>query len=277
MPNRMLSGEVARSESLSRVSMEAELTFLHLVSVADDYGRFDGRPTVLLASLFPTRIEQVSHEALARWLSELEGEGLIRWYEVDGRRYLELPGWPKHQRLRSSKPKYPEPVKTRQQARRVKAASRSSSPRVAADRGSRARASESEDVAGDEAVAGDVSAAAGAAGPTPSAADDPREGFEPEKLVNLLGAENRERALPWLHEQLPHIVAAARAQLAAKKVSRPSRDQLTPVVRERLFAFWKQQGSGAVPLARAGPLKRFDAPPSVEQIKEAFHRQGGAR
>jgi hypothetical protein len=106
----MLSGEISRSESLSRVSLEAEATFLHLVSVADDFGRFDGRPTVLLAALFPTRMETISLEVLGRWLRELEVEGLIRWYVVDGRRYLVIPTWGKYQRPpRAQKSKYPDP------------------------------------------------------------------------------------------------------------------------------------------------------------------------
>ena len=106
----MLSGEIARSESLSRVSLEAEVTFLHLVSVADDFGRFDGRPTVLLASLFPTRMESISLEVLGRWLGELEVEGLVRWYAVDGRRYVVLPTWSKYQRPpRAVRSKYPDP------------------------------------------------------------------------------------------------------------------------------------------------------------------------
>lgn len=109
MPNRMLSGELARSESLSRVSLEAELTFVHLITVVDDFGRFDGRPVILLAALYPTRAGAISIEALTRWLAELEGEGLVRWYMAGGRRYLEIPTWRKHQRVRAARSKWPEP------------------------------------------------------------------------------------------------------------------------------------------------------------------------
>lgn len=110
MPNRILSGEIARSESLSRVSVEASFTFLLIVSVADDFGRFDGRPSILLSSLFPTRMDTVSMEVMNRWLRELEGEGLIRWYEVEGRRYIEIPRWEKYQRTRAQRSKYPAPL-----------------------------------------------------------------------------------------------------------------------------------------------------------------------
>ncbi len=116
------------------------------------------------------------------------------------------------------------------------------------------------------------------AAPEPLPPEDPAEGFEAEKLINLLGAENRERALPWLVESLPHLVAAARKDLAAKKMPRPDRDALTAAVKERMFAFWKQHklGGGTATEARASPLKRFDAPPTVEQIREAYRGQGRA-
>lgn len=109
MPNRMLSGELTTSESLSNVSMEAELTFVHLISIVDDFGRYDGRPVILLAALYPTRAGSISVEALTRWLAELEAEGLIRWYVAGGRRYLEIPTWRKHQRVRAAHSKWPDP------------------------------------------------------------------------------------------------------------------------------------------------------------------------
>lgn len=108
MANRMLNGEIARSESLSHVSRDAALTFVLLISVADDYGRFDGRPLALLASLYALR-NDVDLSDLEGWLQELETEGLIVRYEAEGRRYLSMPAWPKYQRLRNSRSKWPEP------------------------------------------------------------------------------------------------------------------------------------------------------------------------
>lgn len=116
MPSRILSGEITRSESLSRVSMDAAFTFLCLISVADDFGRFDGRPVILLSTLFPTRINTVSMEVMNRWMHELEAEGLIRWYEVGGRRYVEIPSWDKYQRRRAAHSKYPAPLKNQKPA-----------------------------------------------------------------------------------------------------------------------------------------------------------------
>lgn len=108
MPNRTLHGEIARSESLSRVSRDAALTFVLLISVVDDHGRFDGRDRALLAALYPMR-DDTRLEDLEGWLGELEREGLIHRYVVDARPYLLLPGWLKYQRRRESAPKWPDP------------------------------------------------------------------------------------------------------------------------------------------------------------------------
>ena len=104
----MLSGEFTRSDSLSRVSLEAITTFTCLVSMADDFGRFDARPRYLLSALFPLR-DDVTLEALVKWLAELEAEGVVRFYEVEGRPYLEIPSWSKYQRLRAAQSKFPAP------------------------------------------------------------------------------------------------------------------------------------------------------------------------
>lgn len=109
MPNRMLNGEITSSESLSRVSLEAVSTFLFLTTKVDDFGRLDGRLRFLMSTLYPIR-EDVTEQALARWLGELEREQLIHRYEKDGRHFVHLPSWAKYQRLRSQHSKWPEPT-----------------------------------------------------------------------------------------------------------------------------------------------------------------------
>lgn len=109
MPKRDLANDLGTSESLSRVSIEAAFTFVTLTSVADDFGRFDGRLRILLARLYPLR-EEVTEAALTRWIDELEGEGLVhRYTDLAGLARLHLPGWFRHQRNRDSDPKYDAP------------------------------------------------------------------------------------------------------------------------------------------------------------------------
>src|SRR5262245_42348600 len=95
VPSRVIRGEINSSDSLSRVSMLADLTFRALIVAVDDFGRTDGRLTYLRAALYPMRPE-VQLEDLDGWLSELEQEGCIRRYKIEARPYIALVGWEKH-------------------------------------------------------------------------------------------------------------------------------------------------------------------------------------
>jgi hypothetical protein len=104
----VIRGEINSSASLSRVSMQADLTFRALIVATDDYGRMDARPDMLKAALYPTRPEATPAK-IEKWLAELVEEGCVRLYEVDGRRYLALPGWEKHRgkQRRSAESRFP--------------------------------------------------------------------------------------------------------------------------------------------------------------------------
>lgn len=110
MPARVIRGEINASRSLERVSMLADLTFRALILAVDDYGRTDARLHVLRALIFPTRPE-VTDKKLSGWLDELEAEGCIRRYVVEGVEYLCLPQWEKHRSnaKRGANSRFPEP------------------------------------------------------------------------------------------------------------------------------------------------------------------------
>ena len=94
MPARVVRGEINESASLSRVSLEADLTFRALIVAVDDYGRLDARPEILKAKLFPVR--KVTEKRLTGWVQELADEGCVLLYEVSERPYLYLTGWEHH-------------------------------------------------------------------------------------------------------------------------------------------------------------------------------------
>lgn len=112
MPARVIRGEINASDSLSRVSMAADLTFRALIVAADDWGRIDGRLPVLRGMLFPLRAE-VTERKLDAWLDELAAgdDAPIERYVVDGRPFIALRGWEKHrgQAKRARSSKHPEP------------------------------------------------------------------------------------------------------------------------------------------------------------------------
>lgn len=96
MPHRVTRGEINSSESLRKVSLEADLLFRALIVAVDDFGRMDGRLEMVKSACFPMRPE-IDLEKLEKLLLELEsadGEsGPILRYEVNGRPYLALCSW----------------------------------------------------------------------------------------------------------------------------------------------------------------------------------------
>lgn len=112
MPARVVRGEINASESLSRVSLFADLLFRALIVHVDDYGRTDARPEVLSSHCFPLR-KNVGAEKIRGALVELASgdDPPIMLYEVNGRSYLELTGWEKHRgkARRAKHSKWPAP------------------------------------------------------------------------------------------------------------------------------------------------------------------------
>lgn len=114
MPNRILKESVCTSPEIEDLSDAAEVLFYRLTVKADDHGRHDGRPAVMKALCFPIR-KRMTETKLARQLVELMlthdegGEPLVRMYVVEGRPYLQIAKWEKHQRVRATQSKFPRP------------------------------------------------------------------------------------------------------------------------------------------------------------------------
>ncbi|MEY9956793.1 hypothetical protein [Streptacidiphilus sp. MAP5-52] len=96
---RTIKPELFCSESLSRVTVNAERTFIGLFSVADDRGRFRDDARIIYGRLWVTRTEQTP-AGVEDDLRQLEAEGLIcRYAGCDGKRYLHIVTWDKHQKI----------------------------------------------------------------------------------------------------------------------------------------------------------------------------------
>ena len=86
------------SPDISRLSRDARLLVLGLISAADDDGRFLAGPNAINGTVFPN--DEVSPASIRRWLTEAsEREEPIHLYEVDGVKYGCFPKWHKHQRI----------------------------------------------------------------------------------------------------------------------------------------------------------------------------------
>lgn len=105
MPNRILKESICRSDSIDSLTWFEEVLFYRLIVVCDDYGRFDGRPAIIKGTCFP--LKDITNKAIADALYKLSTVGLVRGYEVQGRPYLQLATWGRHQQIRAKKSKYP--------------------------------------------------------------------------------------------------------------------------------------------------------------------------
>jgi hypothetical protein len=76
------------SDRVNALSLPAEVFYRRLMSVVDDFGRFDGRPAVLRSRLYSLRIDSVREADISRWSAECAKAGLIALYAVDGKPYL---------------------------------------------------------------------------------------------------------------------------------------------------------------------------------------------
>lgn len=112
MPSRVIRDGLLTSKSLRAVPVEVELTFVHLLLVVDDFGRFDADPDVLASALYPTR-RAITPETVIAHVETLaaQHDPALVLYVADGKRFLQLTGWERHRAgtKRAARSKYPEP------------------------------------------------------------------------------------------------------------------------------------------------------------------------
>jgi hypothetical protein len=108
MPNRMVREGILASDLVNKLTWAAEVFYRRLMSVADDFGRYDGRPEIVRAALYPLRLDKVSAADVDKWKAECAQAGLVSCYHVDGKEYIQIENF--GQRLRVKKSKYPVPL-----------------------------------------------------------------------------------------------------------------------------------------------------------------------
>jgi hypothetical protein len=96
---RSLKPELPSDAALASVPRDARLTFVYLISQADDYGLVPAAPRQLLGLLYPHDTD-VTWAMLESWIDALQSAGVVRWRDTnDGQRVVELVNWTKHQRI----------------------------------------------------------------------------------------------------------------------------------------------------------------------------------
>lgn len=108
MPNRILKDSICTSDTIDQLSAEDEVFFYRLIVNCDDFGRMDARLPILKAKLFPLKLD-VSVDDIKNALARLAAAGCVGLYRAEGKPYVYLTTWEKHQNIRAKKSKYPAP------------------------------------------------------------------------------------------------------------------------------------------------------------------------
>jgi hypothetical protein len=99
---RTIKPEFPQSESMGRVSRDARLLFVELWTICDDAGRTRAASRMLASLLFP--YDDDAPALIDGWLGELEAEGCIVRYAIDGTTYLQIAKWLSHQKIDKPSP-----------------------------------------------------------------------------------------------------------------------------------------------------------------------------
>jgi hypothetical protein len=109
VPNRIIKESICTSDNLNLLSPDEEVFFYRLLVNCDDFGRFDARPEILRARLYPLRADKEKLDTISKRLLALYLAGLITLYQNNNRSYLEFCTWEEHQHRRANNSKYPGP------------------------------------------------------------------------------------------------------------------------------------------------------------------------
>ena len=106
MPNRIIKESVCTSDEINALKWFEEVLFYRLIVNCDDFGRYDGRYMIIKNSLFPLK-ESVTVKNIEDAVNRLVSVGLVDYYFVDRKPFLQLRTWDSHQQIRAKRSKYP--------------------------------------------------------------------------------------------------------------------------------------------------------------------------
>jgi len=95
-------------DAVNRLSWDARLLLIGIISLADDDGRFIASQSSICGYIFPH--EDVSPGRFKKLMNEVTGTGIVLLYRANGRQYGHLPKWKKHQKIsKAQRSPLPEP------------------------------------------------------------------------------------------------------------------------------------------------------------------------
>lgn len=106
MPQRFLRPGITTSDAWNAVSFEAQSFYIRILTLVDDFGRYDGRLPILHGQCFALRTD-ITPKKTAALRSELHEAYLIQVYESGAKEFIQVERW--SERARSDKSKFPDP------------------------------------------------------------------------------------------------------------------------------------------------------------------------
>lgn len=100
---RMIKPDVRESEKVAAWPIEVRYFWVLLWGYVDDHGKGRDNPLLVKSDCFPLDVD-ITGDVVDGWLWVLAESGVIVRYENDGKKYIEVVNWSKHQ-----KPQHPKP------------------------------------------------------------------------------------------------------------------------------------------------------------------------
>jgi len=109
MPQRFLRPQIRQSKRWNRVGLLEQSLYVRLLTLVDDYARYEADPELIRSEAFPYGDELGNSypvQTIEASLRTLADKDLVLLYEKDGVKYLQLTRWKERPRTAS---KYPSP------------------------------------------------------------------------------------------------------------------------------------------------------------------------
>jgi hypothetical protein len=98
MPQRFLKTGITTSPKWNKTSWPSQSLYIRLLTLVDDYGRYDGRASVIWGQCFAVWNEHNPNDSIdlqqvAQMLQELAGNGLLDLYQFEDKKVIQFTGW----------------------------------------------------------------------------------------------------------------------------------------------------------------------------------------
>lgn len=103
MARRMLHGKISISTQVNKLPLPARLLFTWMIAHADDYGRLQGEPEYIKATVVP--MTKWSFKRIKQYLENIKDLGLIYYWEINNEWFVEFVKWVEHQTIRDDRRK----------------------------------------------------------------------------------------------------------------------------------------------------------------------------